>query len=80
MTAGPEDALLPSAIHAEMGWADSENSWSPISSAVLLVASGVYFTSTWILAGLHPLTGLATRFGSPSRRGRADARMGLADK
>ena len=53
----------------EAQWADSEApSWTPLSSVLLLIASGFYFLATWLLAGLYPLPWLVTRFQSRARR------------
>jgi hypothetical protein len=55
-------AYAPSAI----GWdiAEPEGHWHIGTTAVLLAVSSCYWLSTWLAAGLPPLTALACRRAS----------------
>jgi hypothetical protein len=47
----------------EFGWGDTETApgHGAVSVAVLVVASGLYCASLWLVSGMQPLTYLAAR-------------------
>ena len=48
---------------SDLGWDMAEpcGNWGSGSSAVLLAVAGSYWIATWLVAGLPPLTALASR-------------------
>jgi len=51
-------------LNSEMGWgtadeSESASDWGLPQTAVLVLATGLYWSSVWLLAGLPPLAQLA---------------------
>jgi hypothetical protein len=55
----------------EFGWGDDgpehRGAWRTATSGALVVATGCYFATVWILSGLVPFGRLAHRGGAPKR-------------
>ena len=54
-------------LSGDLGWNEADaDRMGAIHSVLLLVASGAYFGSVWLLSGLAPLSYMASR-GRPGR-------------